>query len=316
MTSDDAIHRQRYSVFGLTIESDIAFPELPATQSPPDLRIARAQTALDPDPQPSYQFNGGRALFDIRIADIMQMRIENGASIRYSRVPATTDAELRLFLLGSGLGAALMQRGQIVIHANAVVPPGRQTGAILCMGASGVGKSTLAYALAQAGAGLISDDVCAIGQDGRVQPGLPKVKLWEHAAGRLGVDTAPLDRVRPADAKFHVPLQAGFCAAAQPILGAFWLEPGDVDRVSVTPVDGPLRFAMLRSNVYRPEFLQPLGLEEGYVTALSQLASAVPMFQVARPTDGFEIGALVEAILATAQTFKAPAPMCAEGVRG
>ena len=154
----------------------------------------------------------------------LRMRITDGNRLTYSSYPGVAEEELRLFLLGSGMGAILMQRGYIVVHGNAVALEGN-TGALMCIGDSGAGKSTTAVAMMQRGLAILADDVCPLDDDAMAIPGMPRAKLWEDTAKRLGIDTAKLDRLRAGDAKFNLPLEAAHCDVPQRIRAFFWLVP-------------------------------------------------------------------------------------------
>ena len=72
-------------------------------------------------------------------------------------------AVLPLLLLGSVPAWWLNLRGEAVLHASAVTLGGE---ALAFIGASGMGKSTLATLLCSSGAGLVSDDVLRLKPDG------------------------------------------------------------------------------------------------------------------------------------------------------
>jgi hypothetical protein len=99
------------------------------------------------------------------------------------------------------LAALLRQRGFLVLHASAVAID-RQV--FLFMGGSKWGKSTLAAALCQQGARLLSDDVTAIDMSGdspMVIPGYPQIRLWPDSARALGMDPEALPRLYEASDK-------------------------------------------------------------------------------------------------------------------
>ena len=60
-------------------------------------------------------------------------------------------------LVATALPMLMWMRGGIVLHAAGIIPAGR-TGAIAIAGPSGIGKSTLAYRLIQAGGQIVGDD--------------------------------------------------------------------------------------------------------------------------------------------------------------
>ena len=87
--------------------------------------------------------------------------------------------------LGRVMALALHAAGLVCLHGSAV---GVKGGAIGFLGSKHAGKSTLAQALVEGGATLISDDMLAIDIQSTafVRPGLPQVRLWSDSAARLG----------------------------------------------------------------------------------------------------------------------------------
>ena len=120
--------------------------------------------------------------------------------------PRPNDNDVRLFLLGSVMGALLHQRGWLPLHGSAIrLPDGT---AAIFMGPSGVGKSTLAAAFRRRGYAVAADDVSLIftGADGSplLQPAYPELKLWAEAAAKIGEDTGrvtpgahPVGKIQP-----------------------------------------------------------------------------------------------------------------------
>ncbi len=288
-------------VYCLQVASDIAFPEL-ADASPGEtadivIRQGEVEQGLPGDPDDMSTFV--RAIDEGIWLDLpgkLLMRIEAGRTITYQPYDGADPDEVRLYLLGSGLGALMMQRGHVVLHANAVAMP--EGGALLCLGDSGVGKSTTATALMQRGHQVLADDVCPIGDDGLLRPGLARIRLWDDAAGRLAIDTSPLDRVRASDPKYNLPLCDHL--GTQPRCPALFvvLETTEDESVNVTELKGFERFAALRKNVYRPHYLEAMGMEPAYLKRLAELASGTAMYRLSRPVRGFHVDRVVDAILA------------------
>lgn len=289
-------------IYNLQVDSDISLPELGLFNSKRAADIfIRQGVVVGPSPADrgtlAEYIKGEHGRLWLNMPHAVRLEITDGRNITYERYLGTEDDEVRLFVLGSGLGAIMMQRGHILIHGNAIVTH-EQAGVIICIGDSGAGKSTTSVAMIRRGLQVLTDDVCPITADGVVLPGMPRAKLWEDAARQLGIDTRPLSRVRRADAKFDVPLGSAHCATAQPVRAFYWLVPDDVEGVSVEHVRGLETFPVLRNNVYRPEYLRCLGLEEDYLRRLATLGTRIPVFKVSRPKTGFHIDGVVDAILA------------------
>jgi hypothetical protein len=95
------------------------------------------------------------------------------------------DHDWQRFLIAQVLPFAAAVRGLEVLHAGAVVIGGR---ALLLLGASGAGKTTLALALRQLGAGFLADDAVALERSGErllAHPGTPVAAVGRGQAERL-----------------------------------------------------------------------------------------------------------------------------------
>lgn len=290
-----------YSIYGLTIASDIALPELCVAQAgaQPDIVIRKGEVPTifaETDP------NNLRSILDgtpghlwIRIAGTMRMSMRAGRTLDYTVEPGCKEDSLRLFLLGTGLGALLMQRGFVVVHGNAITLPGR-TDAIVCIGDSGAGKSTTAIAMMQRGYAILADDVCPIDPDYRIEPGMPRAKLWAETARHLNIDTGGLTQIRDGDAKFNLPLGDSHCREARTIHSFIWLVPDEVEEISCSEVTGVEKFVVLRNNIYRPEYLLPLALEADYLQHVTRIAAQARVFKLVRPKARFVIDPVLDEI--------------------
>lgn len=187
---------QSYSVFGGSLRSVLDFPELPPGHA------ARARWTLERSAAPPagegellgedsvdvavrvrlYRISGG---FRLDYDDTGSFDVLRGGS-RIVWYPGS-DPEpgaVRLDVLGRVLPAALHAAGTLCLHGSAVA-----------VGESGIaflapkhhGKSTLAHAMAAAGARLASDDVVPVtpGPPALMAPGVPSVRLWSDALAEL-----------------------------------------------------------------------------------------------------------------------------------
>lgn len=126
----------------------------------------------------SYDYQGHIADFGIR-ADGREILVHAG--------DGEADAEVANLIEGPILARATRLAGCSCLHATALAFDGR---AIALMGPSGVGKSSLAWALIQQGCGLVSDDMVGItlGADGPLaHPGRTCLRMWPDSVRRLGV---------------------------------------------------------------------------------------------------------------------------------
>lgn len=124
---------------------------------------------------------------------------------------------VEIWLLGTVMSLWLERRGITTMHAAAVEIDGR--GAAFLATNKG-GKSTLAAAMLQHGARLLTDDVLPLEEvGGRIvgRSGYPQMRFWpEQARALLGNDDG-LARVQPGSPKLRVPV-------GPPGFGAFYPE--------------------------------------------------------------------------------------------
>lgn len=133
---------------------------------------------------------------DLRLSlpELASFRVSNGNKISiHKENKEVSDGDLRTFLLGSIFGGILIQKEMLLLHANALSKDGQ---AILFMGHSGDGKSTLAYNLIRKGWKLLSDDLVALNSKFEVLPGIPRIKLWQDSITEFGLDKYKLPLVR------------------------------------------------------------------------------------------------------------------------
>jgi hypothetical protein len=301
----------RYALFGGVLRSQLEFPELlvastkqcdwtleVATSAPPSVqleplgerqlgaesyRLARTPSGL----RLEYSHVG---CFDIG---------NNGSSAIWYRHDDANPELVRAIALGPVLALALEMSGLLCLHASAVVTGGR---AIAFVGPKYHGKSTLAAALAAAGAQLVGDDLLAVspGPPVTVRPGVPSVRLWSDTAETLSVDdrcdrvvrgikttaagfkASPFEGVAPLDAVYVLaPTSAAEAASA-------------VSRVLLPGAAGALALA---GQTKLPDSLVGLRAAGAQLAAASAVAEQVPVYSLRTVRDFARLPEVVEQIL-------------------
>lgn len=287
----------RYWLFGLALRCDFALPELDPRAdvgaATIEIRAGRvAETADDGTPQQLVATSDGAIL---TIAGIARFHIRDGREIVVDPHPSASERDVRLFLLGSAMGALLHQRGSLPLHANGVDIGGKATA---FLGHSGAGKSTLAAAFHDAGYGLLSDDVCVVERNGDgfvAQPGIPRLRLWRDAIERSGRDTVDHERAFDAIDKYTVQTAAARRSDALP-LGAIFLLTRHEDAgqdFAIRRLAGAEAIRALMENTYRGSFIEQVGDPRRHFETCIQLSRAVPIFELRRPWDQARIGAVI-----------------------
>jgi len=284
-------------VFGLSIESPISLPETvqaahAGNNDPVDVTIAEQQLRDEDfrDFRPSDWFGIQGRVLRLRIEGVGRFEVAKGDTIRFERdptvpAPGVGDADVRIFLLGSCLGAILQQRGTVPLHASTAVIEGA---AVAFMGPSGAGKSTTLAMLVADGHAMLSDDVSALQVDANVIKVLPaygQVKLNPDSVEHLQLERDKLTWINRFRSKFALDCTSKLGAQAAPLETVFVIEPSATTTgVTVDPVHGSERFALLHRNTYRQVFHDGLGIRELAGLRMAALANRCRVFRLTRPT--------------------------------
>jgi hypothetical protein len=255
-----------------------------------DRQASASWPPLPPGPHDTPFLRMARGDLRLEVEGIARFRVSAGECIAFEPWPGDGHPlDLRTFLLGSAVGALLIQRGMLVLHGNALEKDGR---AIVGLGHSGAGKSTTAYALMGQGWRLLADDLVAITPDGLVLPGIPRIKLWHDAALAFGLDPEALPPIRQGMRKYllmgdavrrapePVPLAALFLLQQRSADGERDPEGARITRIT-SQKEAALR---LRNQAYRPRFVRGLGQEGPNFLALATLQKRVPLATLLLPS--------------------------------
>jgi len=294
-----------YKVFGLSVRSEISIPELPEAgpqAEPAEIAIEKADLSRlwFRLANPQDLFVAEHNFFMFRVPDHAIFCVEEGRRIAVSLLEGCDEEIVRLYLLGTCMGALLMQRRVIPLHGSAVAIDGK---AYAFIGDRGAGKSTLASAFLHRGYKLVSDDVIAATLNPQhgpwVVPAYPQQKLWEESLRKLGMETSRLRPIYRREAKFAVPVRSQFADASMPLGGVFELVKSDCATVEIQRMAGSARLDPLISHTYRNYLLSPMGLREWHFDTVCRLAGELPIFRLYRPASGFSANHLVSAVLST-----------------
>jgi hypothetical protein len=235
----------------------------------------------------------------LRVDGVGRYLVRGGREILIDPDPAATAHDVRVYLLGTCLGALLHQRGFLVLHASGVAT---ERGAVLFAGASGAGKSTLLAELLRRGYKMIVDDVCAVRFDAEGQPivvpSYPRTRLWADAAARFAIDTTNLPRTRSSWEKFERQVPDQFSDREANLTHVFHLaEPCEGHEFSLQRL-GPIdAFTTLVDNTYRGILLDGLDRRTSHFELASRAAQSVEVVRVRRPTGSSGVEELADVIL-------------------
>jgi hypothetical protein len=187
-----------YSAYGLGINSALRLPELPSGEQNPDIFIQLDAVAQSVPTSPCgsgwVRSKPNEIAFCWpRVGKFIVRR----DAIIVRPAPHAEEKLLRLFIMGSALALVLHLRKKLVLHAGTVAVDGA---AVVIMGQSGGGKSSLCSALYARGHEAVSDDVTGLDYSERAGwiaiPAFPQFKVWPDAVRALGFASNNLPRIR------------------------------------------------------------------------------------------------------------------------
>jgi len=227
-----------------------------------------------------WQVNKNQVL--LKIPDAGKYLIEDGKSIIIEPEDNAFLDVIKLFLLGSALGAIQHQRQRLTLHASALT---KGVHTILLCGHSGAGKSTTANILIQQGFKLLSDDLAVIDfidGDAIVTPAYPQSKLWQDATEKLDIDYQNLNRVRNELNKYRMPIKDNFCKSSKKITYIVNLQSNDIESATTNSLTVFEQLSVLKRHSYRKKYFT-LEQAQGNFQACADLVDLVPVMQIIRP---------------------------------
>jgi hypothetical protein len=160
----------------------------------------------------------------------------DGHSVRCRPVIGISEDTLDHLYLNQVLPLAMSRQGKFVFHASAIETG---SGALVFMGESGRGKSTLAASFATSGFRFLTDDGLLVEEvSGRYQvlPSHPSIRLWEDSEEALVTDEVPIAPPvqYTSKARFLAGEELAFCGETRPLWRVYFLGEGTGNRVEFT----------------------------------------------------------------------------------
>ena len=298
-----------YRAYGLHVRSVVPLPFDPlpepskAAPSVPDVtvRLGAVPATLPADPGHVTHTNIWQArpgAFLMHVEGVARYLVTDGRDILID--PCGDDADdVTAFFTSSPFTALLQQRGVVTLHAAAVET---DAGAILLLGRSGIGKSSLAAALVERGFALLADDVTGVVLDteGRLLalPAFPCLRLWTDTLDTLHWRANAQAPVQRGVEKYWTRSPHRTCSTPLPIRAAFALAAHNGPDIAIEPVAPSSAFRLLWVNTHRKRAVDALGQRPSHFRIGTALARHVPVVLVTRPVYPFLLEALADRIAA------------------
>ncbi len=240
----------------------------------------------------------------LRFHGLADFRLDPDGLIECCPVVGAPGETIRHLLLDQVLPMALAQKGRIVLHGGAV-----QTAreAIVILGESGWGKSTLTAALAQAGCRFLTDDCLLLEERGEqyyCAPSYPSIRLWPDSVTSLFGDGGRSSPVAHYSDKRRLDASDfGFTHAheAVPLWRLYALaspeEAVGAETTVISPLSGRSALMKLTESSFLLDPTDRLLLARRF-HAFGRLAASVTMKKLIVPRDFESLPAACAAILA------------------
>ena len=220
------------------------------------------------------------------------------------------DREIDEHLADKVWTAVLLQRGIFSLHASAVA---FEPGAVLFLGSSGAGKSSLLGALLKRGHAMLADDVVGVtlrsscwrrtpshfpapSADSRVLalPAYPRLRLCADALDALGWQGEALEQAGRSG-KHPVPVRR-FRASPLPVCALFLLDSHHRNGIEISMLQGGEAFEALWRRTWRNRLTKGLGGRRKQFHAVAAMVRQAPVARVMRPAHPFRVDALADSI--------------------
>ena len=253
---------------------------------------------------------GGQEAFQLVYNDGTEFVIDGSATHVWGGCQPDFGVDfLATYLRGPVMGFILRRRGVIALHASAVNIGGQ---AIVLLGESESGKSTIAAALALRGSPVLCEDVTRLklsGNNFSVEPGYAQVGLWPDSVEVLFGTADALPRLTPGWEKCFLALDGEgtrFESNERPLSVIYLLAPRspseDAPRMAqISPRDALLG---LVRNAYM-NWLLDQKQRAAEFDFLSILVKSIPVRRIVPHSDPARIAALCDLIVKDAQNHQA-----------
>lgn len=281
-----------YEAFGLQICSDIELLQLtPAVVTTTEINIKLGDVPLDLEGDYIdyhwIKIKGNEVLFTV--LDVASYHIKNGNTITIQLEKNNVSenmALVQMYLMGTAMGALLIQRGIVPLHGSCVRKSDGTT--VLFTGESGAGKSTTAAYFVSEDWRIMSDDVTPVQikfDTVMAYPSFPQQKLWDDAVERHVLDSKKAKLLWEKDErqKFAMHSVADFYDKKERLDCVIQLIPKEQNEITYREVFGVEKAILLREHTYRNFLYADNTSKQIHFQQCAKMAEKLKVFQIFRP---------------------------------
>jgi hypothetical protein len=203
----------------------------------------------------------------------------DGAVIEYALEAGADPGAAEALVHGGLLGGLIHQRGELPLHASALIAPDGAR-AVALAGHSGVGKSTTAHELVRRGWALLADDLTRVTFEAQAPvawPGRTRLRLMSDACVRFGIDPSTLAPAPnwPGKYQLDVPAREGPVRLSALLV----LERSD-DSLRLDRLKGAAAASSLIEHTFRRHYVAALGCSERHLDLVAAAALRVAVWRL------------------------------------
>jgi hypothetical protein len=314
MGSQNRVETFRYSVYGISLRSEIPLPLPEHTDNALaeiELRTASADwfahatrgAEITGASTSWYQYSTlqDRSIY-ARWKNVGNFLVSNdGRTIACRQFEQAAAESFSVYLLGQALSFALVKQGLEPLHATTVVVNGE---AVVFLGSGGFGKSTLAACFLAAGHRILTDDLLILRETSRgvlVFPGPARIKLFARVARKFLGEAASGVPMNPFTRKIILPLSGEYvCETPVPLRAVYAIAaPRKGVRkqtIRIEPLSPREAFFELVKNTFNSRVVDAERLARQFVESAG-LVGAAPVKRLSYPRDLDRLPAVREAVL-------------------
>lgn len=240
----------------------------------------------------------GTKFFRLRLADLLMVDIEPARRIVARPSAGLPQVTIDHFLADQVYPRLLAHEGSLVIHAGAVLV---DDAALLFVGESGRGKSTLTASFDQTGNALLGDDaivISSVDHTPHACPVYPSLRLLPDSIAALmpGAATAGPVAHYSRKERIDVAVDREIGGTAIPVRAIFSISDATTSEIGIRPLPAAQACMTLVANSFA---LDPTDVDQAHcrMDEASALARQVPAFEISYPRDYARLPEVRQAIL-------------------
>lgn len=297
------IEKYLYRINGLVIESELEMPELLSVNRR-DVSEIHGEIVYGKHKEDVYKSiregteeYGEHDFIWINRQDVGTYAIHSGNKIVIDIKKDAKEYKVRNNMLCSVMAMLLFQRGIVAMHGATIV---KNNKAILIVGYSKAGKSTLSNGLRMKGYKLLSDDLSAVYERSNdkfiVEPAFPRQSLNENIIESMGYEPLKYENVVRSRALYGFPIYDDFEYEGKEVGAIIELVSSKKEGYIAEEVSGAKKIETVIKHIYSGSMPQSIGLPSNYFKQCLKLATKTPIYRFKRNFEQMDVEEQIEII--------------------